>query len=266
MTIYNKFRFVPVKQWDDKLHTVPIRDTFRTLLAILVFSGWCLGQSTPAEKPADAPCPAAGKTSDKAAAKPCPPSTSSPDKDKDPKKPSAAEQFPFPGESSKPAPAPEAPGVNAPAPADAHPSAASEHPFPADADSSSSSSSSSSDDAADPTAPTGPPLHDEGSEGKFTRRKLPKVQRVQTDDERVDEDLSVAKFYVNDGNLQGAYLRAKDAVKLQPDYSETHFMLGEVAQKLKKRDEAVAEFNAYIKLDPKGEKIKAAQKALAELQ
>jgi tetratricopeptide (TPR) repeat protein len=252
---------------------VVIRNTFRALLAVLVFSGWCVGQSTPAQKPADAPCPIAGQSSDKAAAKPCtPPASDTKKPASETKKPSAAEQFPFPGEAAKPAAAPDAPGVNAPTPSGAHPSAASEHPFPSDADSSSSSSSSgnssssSSDDVDDPTAPTGPPLHDEGSEGKSTRRKLPKVQRVQTDDERVDEDLSVARFYVNDGNLQGAYLRAKDAVKLQPDYSETHFVLGEVAQKLKKRDEAIAEFNTYLKLDPKGEKIKAAQRALAELQ
>jgi tetratricopeptide (TPR) repeat protein len=239
-----------------------IRNTFRTLVAAIVFSGCCLGQSTPAQKPADAPCPASGQAADKTA-KPCTAPAS------DAKKPSATEQFPFPGEAAKPATAPDAPGVNTPTPAGAHPSAASEHPFPSDADSSSSSSSSgssSSDNADDPTAPAGPPLHDEGSEGTTTRRKLPKVKRVQTDDERVDEDLSVAKFYVNDGNLQGAYLRAKDAVKIQPDYSETHFVLGEVAQKMKKRDEAIAEFSTYLKLDPKGEKMKAAQKALAELQ
>jgi cell fate (sporulation/competence/biofilm development) regulator YlbF (YheA/YmcA/DUF963 family) len=242
-----------------------IRNTFRSLLAVFVFSGWVVGQSAPAQKPADARCSATGQASDKTA-KPCTPPAS------DTKKPSAAEQFPFPGAATKPTAAPEAPGVNAPAPA-THPSAASEHPFPSDADSSGSSSSSSSssgssssDDAADPTAPAGPPLHDEGSEGKSTRRRLPKVRRVQTDDERVDEDLSVARFYTNDGNLQGAYLRAKDAVKVQPDYSETHFVLAEVAQKMKKRDEAIAEFNEYLKLDPKGEKIKAAQKALAELQ
>jgi hypothetical protein len=35
---------------------------------------------------------------------------------------------------------------------------------------------------------------------------------------------------------------------------------------MNKRDEAIAEFNTYLKLDPDGERIKQAQKALAELQ
>ena len=71
---------------------------------------------------------------------------------------------------------------------------------------------------------------------------------------------------MNDGNLQGAYLRTKDAVAVQPDYSAAHFALAQVAQKLKKKDEAIAEFKTYLKLDPEGEKKKEAQKALSELQ
>ena len=71
---------------------------------------------------------------------------------------------------------------------------------------------------------------------------------------------------MGDGNLQGAYLRAQDAVKVQPDYSAAHFTLAQVAQKLKKKDEAIAEFKTYLKLDPDGEKKREAQKALDELR
>ena len=88
----------------------------------------------------------------------------------------------------------------------------------------------------------------------------------RSDDERVDEDLAVAKFYLGNENYQGAYLRAKDAVSVQPDYSKAHFALAEVLQKMKKKEEAVAEYQTYLKLDPEGEKAKAAKKALAELQ
>lgn len=87
-----------------------------------------------------------------------------------------------------------------------------------------------------------------------------------SDDERVDEDLTVARFYMGDDNLQGAYLRAKDAVKIQPEYSAAHFTLAQVAQKMKKKDEAIAEFKAYLTLDPDGEKSKEARRALNELQ
>jgi hypothetical protein len=240
-----------------------IHSITRALLAASVLSVAGLAQTTPTQNPPAAPCPAPnqtpGQTPDQTA-KPC--SSPAPAA----KKPSAADQFPFPGETSKPAAPPDSPSPTA-TPSDA----AAQHPFPTQpppklpGDDSSSSSSSSSGDPDNPPD-VGSPLKDEGTEGTSTHRKLPKVKRVQTDDERVDEDLSVAKFYLRDENYQGAYLRAKDAVNVQPDYSAAHFALAEIAQKMKKKGEAIAEFQTYLKLDPDGEKANAAKKALVDLQ
>lgn len=133
--------------------------------------------------------------------------------------------------------------------------------------SSSSSSSSSSDDPANPSPADKPPADDKGDAPKpSARRRLPKVEKLQTDEDRAAEDLKISKFYEDAGNLNAAYLRAQDAVKSLPSDPYTHFALAHVAQKLEKRDEAIAEYNAYLKLDPDGLKIKQAQKALAELQ
>jgi hypothetical protein len=253
----------------------------RALQAAFLLSASCLAQTAPTQNPPPPPCPPANQTTDKTSAqtaKPCtPPAPAA-------KKPSsAAEQFPFPGEPGKPKTSPDAPTPSTTTPDSPDPAtnktstpsdAAAQHPFPTQpppklpGDDSSSSSSSTADDpnpapTDDPTAkgdPSNPP------EGTSVHRKLPKVKRVQTDDERVDEDLSVAKFYMNDENYQGAYLRAKDAVNVQPDYSAAHFALAEILQKMKKKDDAIAEFQTYLKLDPEGEKAKAAKKALAELQ
>jgi tetratricopeptide (TPR) repeat protein len=240
----------------------------RALLAVfaLATTTAALAQTNPPQTPPAAPCPAANQNQNQPSSppppKPCTPPAAGTNK------PSTAEQFPFPGEPAKPASTPDAPG-----PAPAKNSAATDNPFPTtppprlpgDNSGSSSSSSSSSSDSDNPPD-IGPPLKDEGTEGTSVHRKLPKVKKVQTDDERVDEDLNVAKFYMGDGNLQGAYLRAKDAVTVQPDYSNAHFALAQVAQKLKKKDEAVAEFKTYLKLDPEGEKKKEAQQALDELR
>jgi hypothetical protein len=266
-----------------------INSTTRALTIALLLSASCLAQSSPSQNQPPAPCPTPNQTSAKTpdktpdqTAKPCPPAPAA-------KKPtSAAEQFPFPGEPTKPknppdSPTPSATPPDSPSPTKTTPSdAAAQHPFPTQPppklpgdDSSSSSSSSGNGDpnaaptdpddtpAADPTAkgdPSNPP------EGTSVHRKLPKPKRVQSDDERVDEDLYVAKFYMHDENYQGAYLRAKEAASIQPEYSATHFMLAEILQKLKRNDEAVAEYQTYLKLDPEGEKAKAAKKALAELQ
>ena len=150
--------------------------------------------------------------------------------------------------------------------------------------SSSSSSSNSGDDAAadDPDAKTTDPdakaagspdaagLQDKGSEGTPGRHLLHRVNpvgtKLQTPEEREAEDLSVAKFYTGTGDLQGAYLRSQDAVKTAPDDPAAHFALAEAALRLKKREEAIAEFNACLKLDPVDKEAKQARKALAGLK
>jgi len=78
--------------------------------------------------------------------------------------------------------------------------------------------------------------------------------------------LTVAKFYMSRGNFQGAYLRAKDAVKVQPDDPDGHWALADVADKMGKKDEAAVEYAAYLKLDPEGDHVKAAKGALAKLK
>jgi cell fate (sporulation/competence/biofilm development) regulator YlbF (YheA/YmcA/DUF963 family) len=234
----------------------------RALQLAMLLSVPSLAQTTPPQNLPAAPCPAPNQTQDQTG-KPCTPAPSA-------KKPSTAEQFPFPGQPTKPAAAP-ANAPDSPSPSTTPSDAAAQHPFPTQpppklpGDDSSSSSSSSGDDSALPPDAK-PDANGEMPEGTSVHRKLPKVKRVQTDDERVDEDLNVAKFYMRDENYKGAYLRAKDAVTVQPDYSATHFALAEIAQKMKKKDEAIAEYQTYLKLDPDGEKAKAAKKALAELQ
>jgi hypothetical protein len=235
-----------------------IHPIIRGLLAASILSVVSLAQTGTPQTPPAAPCPAPNQPPSQSTdqtARPCPPPAAA-------RKPSVAEQFPFPGQPAKPAAPPDSPGSTT-SPSDA----AAQHPFPTQpppklpGDDSSSSSSSSGDDPNNSSA-----KDDDSSENRAPHRKLPKVKKVQTDDERVDEDLAVAKFYLRDENYQGAYLRAKDAVSVQPEYSAAHFALAEVAEKMKKKDEAIAEYQTYLKLDPEGEKAKAAKKALAELQ
>ena len=171
--------------------------------------------------------------------------------------------FPFPGEEGKDA------GVSGTRDA----SGGSD----ANSSSSSSSSSNSGDDTADPAGapdaagtPDAAGLTDKGSEGTPGRHLLHRVNpvgtKLQTADEREAEDLSVAKFYTDTGDLQGAYLRSQDAVKTAPDDPEAHFALATAALKLKKPDEAIAEYNACLKLDPTDKEAKEARKALSSLK
>ncbi len=76
-------------------------------------------------------------------------------------------------------------------------------------------------------------------------------------DHREAEDIDVSRYYMSTGNYLAAYLRAKDAVKTIASDPEAHLALAEAAERMKKPDEAVAEYKAYIELDPDGEKVKA---------
>jgi hypothetical protein len=236
------------------------------MMAALLLSAACAAQTSPTQNPPPAPCPTPTQTPAQTPApipegsiNPCHPAT----------RKSTAEQFPFPGQPAKPT----TPPPDSPTPTTTPADAAAQHPFPTQPtpklpgdDSSSSSSSSSNGDDSDPTHPDDPAFKgDNPPEGTSVHRKLPKPKHIQSDDERVDEDLNVAKFYMRDENYEGAYLRVKDAVKIQPEYSATHFALAEVAEKMKKKDEAIAEYQTYLKLDPDGEKAKDAKKALAAL-
>ena len=208
----------------------------------------------------------------------------------------AAEKFPFPGIGAASAPdagpplisgapqTPDAPGATS----SSGPAAPKSFPFPGDADKSdasghagagsSSSSSSSDDDAtpADPNAGAGaaaPGLKDAGSSGSsptpgrhILHRVNPVGTKLETNDEREQEDLDVAHFYIDSGDLQGAYMRGKDAVKIAPDDPDAHFTLAGIALKLNKKDEAIAEYNAVLKLDPTDKQAKDARKALAKLK
>jgi tetratricopeptide (TPR) repeat protein len=117
-----------------------------------------------------------------------------------------------------------------------------------------------------------PALTDKGSEGTPTpgrhilHRVNPVGTKLQSSDERESEDLDVAHFYMQSGDLKGAYLRGQDAVKIAPDDPGAHYLLAETARKLNKRDEAIAEYNACLKLDPPEKQAKDARKALAALK
>ena len=186
-------------------------------------------------------------------------------------KPSTTEKFPFPGAGGAIGPStsgsaspnlsgvPDAPDAGS-TPTDKK-DAAKEFPFPGDAAPSpapgtASSSSSSSGDDASPADTNGTPgLADKGSEGSATpgrhllHRVNPVGTKLQTIDEREQEDLDVAHFYIQTGDLQGAFLRDQDAVKVAPDDPDAHIALAEIALKLNKPDVASAEYNACVKID-----------------
>lgn len=230
-----------------------ISNTFAALALALAGTPAIAQKYTPPPPPlTDTPCKPTKKV-------PCPPPPA-------PAAAPAAGAFPFPGETQqdegKP---PTTPQTTAPAPG--------AFPFPgepspeAPATSPSSSSSSSSSSASDPAQdPDQPALKDEGTTGstRFSRKRLPKVSVIDPD-ERGSKDIEVSRYYFSTGNFNAAYLRAKDAITSVPEDPEAHLALAEAAQRLKKLEEAAAEYNLTLKLDLSDQQKKSAQKGLTEL-
>lgn len=195
----------------------------------------------------------------------------------------AADRFPFPGETSAPGDVPPSVSPTSPAPPDAPTGSSGDRfPFPGEtapptppAAVPGSSSSSSADPTAfpgddtntpDPNAPANSKDKPATEGRRLLKRVNPVGTKLLTPDEREAEDLSVAKFYTDQGNLQAAYLRTQDAVKTIPDDPDAHCALAEAAVKLNKRDEAIAEFNTCLKLDPVEKQAKNARRELAKLK
>ena len=140
-------------------------------------------------------------------------------------------------------------------------------PSPSDGASSSSSSQmpDAGDDDAPPTTSAGDTpvkatsLKDLGSHADVTGA------RAKLEANRVPDDLKVGHFYLEQGNPQGAYLRFKDAAEHDPDNPEARYGLAEAANKLKKRDEAIANYQLCLALDPGGDHDKAVRAALKGL-
>ena len=219
--------------------------------------------------------------------------------------PSAVERFPFPGENpgsdvptavpvekkaglpQVPADVPqaasqagvkEAPGPNSgqtrpdfskpkpsfPFPGEEDGAAAAAAPAASGGEASSSAADATTADAGDADAPV---LKDEGSTGstKLTRsqrRRLPKSEDMGL---RFDKDLEISHYYITTGNYAAAYGRAKDAVAVDASDPDGHLAVAEAARRLKKNDEAIAEYKMYLQLDPEAPKAKMVRKELADL-
>ncbi len=226
-------------------------------------------------KPADPKC--------KPGTKGCPAKTAG--DSNTPKPPASAADFAFPIEDSKhgadaegtppAAPAPSAQKnrlSDMPTDAVPDPPASSQEPMhlppgtssSGDAPGTSSSRGAEEDDVAPTTAaPDAPvkasPLKDLGSRGDLS------TARAKLEITRVDDDLKVGRFYMKDGNAQGAYLRFKDALGRAPDDPDVQFNVAEAAAALNKREEAIASYKETLRLDPGGDHEKASRKALDRL-
>ena len=217
----------------------------------------------------------------------------------------AAQENPFPADVSKhaaeqqnqPADTPDAPDVNQPnaAQPDANPqppqaaqkpgnAAAQENPFPEDvsksaaaaaaksddaAGSSSSSSSSSSNPGGDTAGGDTDPNADLPRNTGRRRLKKPSESDIQSGSlagtGKAQDDVRIGRFYLSDGNYNGAYGRFSEASRLDPANVDAIYGLAAAAAGMHHTDEALTNYKLYLQIAPDGNDAKSARKAIREL-
>jgi tetratricopeptide (TPR) repeat protein len=147
-----------------------------------------------------------------------------------------------------------------------------------------SSSRSQPEASPDTTAPDQPaPAPPPKSAGKRTLNKLdphcidaifhtcwtaPEAtpDKPVSPEEQAAKDIEVGYFYLGDKRYVAAESRLKEAVQLAPESTAALIGLAQAQQKLGKRDEARANYEAYLKLKPDGPDAEKVKKALAQLK
>jgi tetratricopeptide (TPR) repeat protein len=86
------------------------------------------------------------------------------------------------------------------------------------------------------------------------------------DPHRAIKDLEVGDYYFKRKNYRGALDRYKDALVYKNNDAMANFRLGQTYEKIKQPDEAVAHYEAYLKILPHGPMSEEAQKAIDRLK
>lgn len=196
----------------------------------------------------------------------------------------ATAQNPAPPEAPAPsAPAPASPAAKdngktppgAPKKADKTPSTADDNPFPEEV-----SKQAAAEAKANATAPAKTRANDPAGRSSAdgleklglddpTRKELkvasPDGSPEVYDPKRATEDIRVGKFYLQTGDLKGAYDRFKDATGYDHENVEAVFWLAEAARKMHHPDEALQNYTLYLDVVPDGPNAKAARKAMNEM-
>jgi tetratricopeptide (TPR) repeat protein len=87
---------------------------------------------------------------------------------------------------------------------------------------------------------------------------------VKPGDPNVTTDMAIVQFY--SGDVTGAIATAESVVKAAPTFAPVHFNMGVFFSVSGDNARAIKEYEAYIKLEPKGELVSEANTRITELK
>jgi tetratricopeptide (TPR) repeat protein len=89
-------------------------------------------------------------------------------------------------------------------------------------------------------------------EKKFDQAEKALARGLELNPEAIGGHYEIAKSYLAMGRWQDAEPHAQKTVALNPSMAAAHVLLGNIALKKQNTDDAVKEFQEYLRLDPKG--------------
>jgi tetratricopeptide (TPR) repeat protein len=205
--------------------------------------------------------PAATSTTDKSSSKNATPAQDSKPSadDATPPKKSGASDNPFPEEQSKEAAKAAEQGGTPPIPADME-----GDPTPAPREGDGRASDSSADEGVSSSRTRLEGMND--TDPDAARPQKTTITSVAHNPKLAKEDVAIGKMYMQSENYKGANIRYKEALALDPDSADAAFGIAESARKMNQAQEAIANYQLCLDLDPSGPRSKASRKALSQLQ
>ncbi len=90
-------------------------------------------------------------------------------------------------------------------------------------------------------------------QGQFDQAEKPLLVSLELNPNAAEAHYEISRSYLGMNKWEMAEPHALAAVKLQPTFAPGHIALGNVYLKQKKNQEALSEFQSYLKLDPNGQ-------------
>lgn len=101
---------------------------------------------------------------------------------------------------------------------------------------------------------------------KFADSQRTLTRAVELKPESFEAEYELGKSYWAAGNVAEAEAHARKAVQIRPEFPLSHILLGNVALRKNDPNAALAEFNEYLKLEPKGPLAQPVREQIARIQ
>ncbi len=94
----------------------------------------------------------------------------------------------------------------------------------------------------------------------------PKQQTYAFNPVQARKELKVGNYYAKKGSFRAAAGRYEEATRWDTNFAEAYWRLGTALEKLGRRDDAIAAYTSYLRVEPASKKARSVRRSLEQLQ